>query len=235
MHRVKRIHNIDDAINAGHERHHDQVVPTAKRTAVRGSWIVLEAVKRPYNHCRQVHQNRQHVVPRKTLLKRKGALSQQPTDGQEDDEESNDEADGIDGHAPLQPRKPAVPARVQRDEDDAGDERLQDLQQAGHSGQEPADLPGFGSGQAYFHGVQDEGQTGDHRSRNPTGARRAHEKLGVDDRGRQDHQGGQHGESRSEVLPRDGHLGVEVGQLQDDDEESHETAEAPGEHTPGPV
>lgn len=162
-------------------------------------------------------------------------MSQQPTDGHEDDEERNDEADGVDGHAPLHPGKPAVTVRVQRDEDDAGDERLQDLQQARHGGQEPADLPGSGSGQAHLHGVQDEGQTGEHRGRDPTGARRAHEKLGVDDRGRQDHQGGQHGKRRGEVLPGDGHLGVEVGQLQDDDEEGHETAEAPCEHAPGPV
>lgn len=49
---------------------------------------------------------------------------------------------------------------VQRDEDDAGHEGLEDLEEARDGGEEPADLAGFGPGQAHLRGVQDEGQTG---------------------------------------------------------------------------
>lgn len=61
------------------------------------------------------------------------------------------------------------------------------------------------------------------------------EEDGVDDGGRQAHQARQHREGCREVVPVERQFGVNCGELQNDNEESEETAEAPGEHAPRPV
>lgn len=49
------------------------------------------------------------------------------------------------------------------------------------------------------------------------------------------HERGQHGKGGGEVIPGDGHPGMEGGELHDEDEEGDEATEDPGEHAPGPV
>lgn len=48
------------------------------------------------------------------------------------------------------------------------------------------------------------------------------------------HQRGQYGESAGEVFPGDGQLGLDAGEVEQDDEDGDTEAEAPCEHAPGP-
>lgn len=48
------------------------------------------------------------------------------------------------------------------------------------------------------------------------------------------HQSSQHGKSGGEVIPGDGQLSVDAGELQDEYKQGDAEAEAPGEHAPRP-
>lgn len=160
---------------------------------------------------------------------------QQPGNGEENNQQWKNEAYGVDGDAPLRSREPPIFARTQRREYDAGNKGLQDFKKTRDGGEKAADFTRVFVDQPDLAGVQSETQPG-HRGRpDLPGAGGAGEERGKDDWNGDRHKCGQHGKGHGEVLPGYGHFGVQVGELQDEDEEGRETAEAPAEHAPGPM
>lgn len=232
---MSAVHNVNDAVDHAHEGDHHQFVPAAERAALAGPGAVAKAEQRPDDHGRHVHRRCYDVMDDHKLVEGEGKYQRHPCNGEQDDEDGEGEAQRVDGHAPLQPRG-AILAALQRREDEAGEEGLQKLQDAGDGGEEAHGLPpGTKASPHPFGSVHAHAYPRHHRGADLPGAGGAGEEDGVDDGRGEAHEARQHGEGCGEVIPGEGQLAAELGELQDQDQQREEEAEAPGEHAPRPV